>query len=200
MAGELLYHIKRTVNDIKNDPTGATQNVAIRGTYTDLAAAKAAAKTALTDEGYEKGNFEVYDVKDGSGEWKHPDGLQVFAQVTDGENVTVAIETTPNDTELVGNADGKVEGPLYHILQTTIHYNLDRGGGKRETSIEGTYKGREEASKKAATTLLDEDVKKTDFAEYDESSEKEDWAYGEDVLVHAVAVGGENYLVAVVKS
>ncbi|KAF2808332.1 uncharacterized protein BDZ99DRAFT_52667 [Mytilinidion resinicola] len=200
MAGENLYHIKRTVNDIKNDPTGATQKVAIRSTFTDLAAAKAAARTALIDEGYEKAMFEVYDVKDGSGEWKHPDGLQVFAQVTDGENLTVAIETTPNDANLEGNADGKVEGPLFHILQTTVHYNLDRSGGKRETTIEGTYKGREEAAKKAASTLLDEDVKKTDFAEYDEFSGQKDWAYGEDVLVHAVAVGGENYLVAVVKS
>jgi len=200
MASEMLYHIKRAITNITNDPKGATQSVAIRGTYTDLAAAKAAARTALLDEGYEKAMFEVYDVKDGSGTWNHPDALVVFAKVTDGETLTVALETTPNDAGLEGNAEEKVEGPLFHVLQTTIHYNLDRSGGKRETSLEGSFKGYEEAKEKALKSLLDEDVTRKDFAEYDEFSGQDDWAFGEDVLVHAVAVGGENYLVAVVKS
>jgi len=200
MASDMLFHIKRAITNITSDPKGATQSVAIRGTYTDLAAAKAAARTALLDEGYEKASFETYDVKDGSGTWNHPDALVVFAKGADGETLTVALETTPNDAGLEGNAEGKVEGPLFHTLQTTIHYNFDRSGGKRETSLEGSFRGYEEAKEKALKCLLDEDVTKKDFAEYDEFSGQDDWEYGEDVLVHAVAVGGENYLVSVVES
>jgi hypothetical protein len=47
-------------------------------------------------------------------------------------------------------------------------------------------------------TLLDEKTKKTSFAEYDEKDQfKDEWPYGDDVLVHAVAETGENFLVAV---
>jgi hypothetical protein len=200
MAADMLYHVVRTITDIPNDPKGASQAVAIRGTFTELAAAKAAAKTALVDEGYETGLFDVYNVKDGSGTWNHPDALVVFAQVTDGETLTVAIETTPNAAGLAGNKEGKAEGALFHIVQTTIHYNLDRSGGKRETSIEGTFKDFEEAKEKALLVLLDEDVEKKDYVEWDEFTDQEDWAFGEDVVVHAVGVAGENYLVAVMKA
>ncbi|OCK85857.1 hypothetical protein K432DRAFT_285901 [Lepidopterella palustris CBS 459.81] len=199
MAGDMLYHIKRTMVDIKNDATGALQKVDILGTFTDLSKAKAAAKNALFAEGYEKEWFTEFEVKDGA-EWKHPDGTFVYAKAPDGETFTVALETTPNTLALMGDADGKVvEKQLFHVLQTTIHYNVDRSGANRETSLEGTYTTFEDAKNAAMGCLLDEDVRKESFVEYDEYDGQEDWAFGEDTMVHAVGVGGENYLVAIIR-
>jgi hypothetical protein len=197
---DMLYHVKRTIVDFKNDATGALQKVDIRGTYTDLTNAKAAAKNALFDEGYEKDWFTIFDTHDTTEGWKHGDGTFVFAQTIDGETFTVALETTPNTLGLKGNPDGKVEDKLFHILQTTIHYNIDRSGASRDTSLEGTYKTFEDAKNMALTCLIGDDVKKDSFVEFDEFSGQEDWAYGENVMVHAVGIGGENYLVAVISS
>jgi len=68
------------------------------------------------------------------------------------------------------------------------------------TEVEGTYATREAARKAARSALLDENVTKKSFAEYDEFDDARDvneWPYGEDVLVHAVAGTGENFNVAV---
>ncbi|KAF2471025.1 uncharacterized protein BDR25DRAFT_303577 [Lindgomyces ingoldianus] len=196
--GDMLYHIKRTLVDIKNDATGALQKVDIRGTYTDLSKAKAAAKNALLEEGYEKEWFTVYDVRQAPEDWKHGDGVFVFAKAPEGEMFKVALETTPNNLNLTGK-DGKVEEQLFHVLQTTIHYNTDRSGASRDTSLEGTFTDMEEAKAKALSCLLDEDVSKDSFAEFDEFTGQTDWAFGEDVMVHAVGVGGENYLVSIIR-
>jgi hypothetical protein len=48
--------------------------------------------------------------------------------------------------------------------------------------------------------LLDKEdgLTREEYEEYDEKDEyKDDWPYGEDVLVHAVNPNGENYLVEV---
>ena len=66
--------------------------------------------------------------------------------------------------------------------------------------MEGTYPTREEARKAARTVLLDSEVTKKDFADWDEFDDARDineWPFGEDVLVHAVAETGENFNVAV---
>ncbi|ORY16529.1 hypothetical protein BCR34DRAFT_94779 [Clohesyomyces aquaticus] len=195
---EMLYHVKRTIVDLKNDVTGALQKVDIRGTYTDLAKAKEAAKREIVDEGYEKDDFPVYDVKGDPDEWKHGDGIFVYAEAPEGEKFWVRIETTPNELNLKGT-NGKVEEKLFHVIQTTIHYNKDRSGAIRDTSIEGTFTNFDDAKKKALTCLLDEDVSKSDFAEYDEFTGQQDWAFGEDTIVHAVGVAGENYVVAIIR-
>lgn len=44
---DLLYHVKRTIIRYDEDPSGATRDVDILGTFTDLAAAKAAANAGL---------------------------------------------------------------------------------------------------------------------------------------------------------
>ncbi len=44
---EFLYHVKRTITNYADDKSGATRIVDILGTFTDLAAAKAAANAGL---------------------------------------------------------------------------------------------------------------------------------------------------------
>jgi hypothetical protein len=198
MTGEMLYHVKLTMVDFKNDATGALQKVDICGTYTNLAQAKMAAKSALIKSGYEETWFSVYDTQNAPSKWTHGDGIFVYAKAPGGETFTVGLETTPDTLGLKGNADGGVEDKLYYVLQTTIHYNADRSGARRDTSIEGTYTNFKDAKNMAMTCLLDEDVTKDSFVEFDEYSGQEDWAYGEDIIVHAVGGEGENYLIAVI--
>jgi hypothetical protein len=84
------------------------------------------------------------------------------------------------------------------VLQTTINYNNDRIGGIQTTEVEGTYPTRKAAYEAAKTALLDQEVTKESFAEYDEKeSMADEWPYGDDCFVHAVAETGENFLVQV---
>jgi len=110
---EFLYHIKRTITDFAEDKSGATRTTDILGTFTDLAAAKIAARGALASEGYIKDDFETLEVKDGA-EWKHEDGVLVFAKAPAGQEFDVRIDTKPNVLNLKGNADGEVEGFLHY--------------------------------------------------------------------------------------
>jgi len=197
---EALFHIKRTLINLKKDPAGAAQEVDIKGTYTDLRGAKAAAKKILFDEGYEREFFSTYEVKGHNGEaWEHGDECQVYAVAPESGIFRVEIQTAENKLGFVGGADGKVGQELYHVLQTTIHYNLDRSGAKRDTTIEDTLDTAEQARQRALTVLLDEDISKENFERYDENTGQEDWPFDEDTVVHAVGQGGENYLVQVIK-
>ncbi|TVY19549.1 hypothetical protein LARI1_G003391 [Lachnellula arida] len=84
------------------------------------------------------------------------------------------------------------------VLQTTINYNNDRIGGIQTTEVEGTYPSRAAAYAAAGSVLIDDDVTKSSFAEYDEKENfKGDWPYGDEAFVHAVKETGENFLVAV---
>lgn len=84
------------------------------------------------------------------------------------------------------------------VLQTTINYNNDRVGGIQTTQVEAVYPTRQDAYEAAKTALLDDEVTKESFAEYDEKDkETGEWPYGEDCFVHAVAETGENFLVYV---
>jgi len=197
---EYLYHIKRTITDFAEDKSGATRITDILGTFTFLAAAKAAARGALASEGYIADDFEILELKDETNaeEWKHGDGCLVYAKAPRGQEFDVRIDTKPNVLNLKGNADGEVEGHLHYVLQTIIDYNNDRIGGLQNTEVEGTYLTRKEAYAAAYTVLLDEEVTKESFAEYDEKEEFEgEWPYGDEVLVRAVSQTGENFYVAV---
>jgi hypothetical protein len=198
-VSENIYVLKRYATE-KHEPDGSTENVALFGTYTDLAAAKKASYAILAFEGYEKEFFQTYELNDGKKEWTHGDGIMVYAVTPSGEKFRVQIETEPNTLELKGDGRGKVSDDLWHIMQTTIHYNVDASGTARTTTIEGTYRSEGEAKKVAATVLLSDDVKKEDFAEYDVYEGQDEWGYGEEVVVHAVGVSGENILVGVVKN
>jgi len=197
---EFLYHIKRTVIDYLNDKSGATQITDILGTFTDLAAAKAAANAALASEGYIKDDFEVYEQKSeiGAEKWTHGDGVFVFAKAPAGQEFEVRIDTKPNSGGFKGNADGEVEGHLHYVLQTTIDYNNDRVGGIQTTEVVGTYATRKEAFEASKTALLDAEVTKESFAEYDEKEEFQgEWPYPEEAVIHAVGQFGENFLILV---
>lgn len=84
------------------------------------------------------------------------------------------------------------------VLQTTIYYNNDSTGGVQTTEIAGTYPTRKSAREAAKNVLLNDEVTKESFAEYDEKElETDEWPYGEDILIHAVAETGENFKIAV---
>jgi hypothetical protein len=199
IPSEDIYVIKRYAAE-KREPDGSVEDVTLFGTYTDLAAAKKASYTVLQFEGYEKEFFATYDINDATKEWTHGDGVMVYAVTPTGEKFRVEIETEPNTTGLIGDVRGKVGEVLYHILQTTINYNIDASGNARTTTVEGTFKSEVEAKKAAETVLLDGAVKKEDFAEYDVYHGQDEWGYGEEIIVHAVGVGGENILIGVVKN
>jgi hypothetical protein len=199
-ASEYLYHIKRTITDFAEDKSGATRVTDILGSFTSLAAAKNAAHGALAAEGYIKDDFEVLEQKNETDleDWKHGDGCLVFAKAPRGQEFDVRIDTKPNVLKLKGNADGEVEGFLHYVLQTTIDYNNDRIGGIQHTEVEGTYPTRKAAFVAAQTTLLDDEITKDSFAEYDEKEQfAGEWPYGDEVLIRAVGQTGENFYVSV---
>jgi len=200
-TSESLFHIKRTLINLKKDRTGSVQEVDIKGTYTNLAAAKAAAKETLFNEGYEREFFSTYEVKGHhEGEvWKHGDECQVYAVAAESGIFRVEIETAENTFGFVGGPNGKVDQELYYVLQTTIHYNLDRSGASRDVQVEDTLGTADQARQRALKVLLDEDITKESFERYDENIGQEDWPFDEDVVVYAVGQGGENYMVQVVR-
>lgn len=200
-TSENLYHVLLTIIDLKKDATGAAQDVSIRGTFTSLPSAKTSARSLLTDLGYEKDFFTTYDVRGShEGDWPHGDGVQVYAAVPESEILRVELQTAANRFGFEGDATGRVARELWHVLQTTIHYNFDRSGAKRDSTIEGSYESGERARQAALGALLDEDVTKESFEEYDEVTRKEDWGWGEDVVVHAVGKAGENFIVRVLQA
>jgi hypothetical protein len=113
---EYLYHVKRTITDFAEDKSGATRVIDVLGTFTDLAAAKDAARSALASEGFTKNDFVVFEVKDETSpeEWKHGDGCLVFAKAPRGQEFDVRIDTKPNVLNLKANASGEVEGTLHY--------------------------------------------------------------------------------------
>jgi hypothetical protein len=87
------------------------------------------------------------------------------------------------------------------VLQTKVDYNADRSGEAQATDVEGVYARRADAVAAARRCLVSADVTRGDYAQYDEreddGKDDGDWPFGENVVVHAVAQTGENYLVAV---
>ncbi|KAF2688464.1 hypothetical protein K458DRAFT_414208 [Lentithecium fluviatile CBS 122367] len=197
MAAENLYIVKRTFLDT-NNPGQKEINVALPATFTDLKAAKNEAKNVLTWEGYETEFFSVYDVNDGTKEWKHGDGVIVYAEGPSGERFKVEIDTIPNALGLKAEGAERVQTPLYHVLQTVIEYDMDRSGAQRSNFVQGSFTSVEEAREQALKALLDADMSKEDFVEYDEYSDGTEGPFGQDVVVHAVKEGGQNVLVSVI--
>lgn len=93
---ELIYHVKRSIIDFAVDPSGSTQTTDILSTFTDLTAAKAAAHTALLQEGYLKKDFAKYEENNGTEKWKHEDATMVIARAPAGQEFKVSLDTTLN--------------------------------------------------------------------------------------------------------
>ncbi|KAK8216908.1 hypothetical protein M8818_001871 [Zalaria obscura] len=191
-----LYHVKRVVHRPSPDPRGTKPNVLICGTYTFLPGARQAALRALANEGYTPDLFETYHSRQ-EPEWIHEDGVVVEAKALSGEVFMVLIETEPNSLGLVSDNDGMVTGTLYYVIRTVIDYYNDRSGNKWETFVEGTFRDGVAAEKAARSCLLDANVSRESFTEYDVNNEKEGRLWDDDVVVHAVAANGTNYLVSI---
>ncbi|KAF2258914.1 hypothetical protein CC78DRAFT_438385, partial [Lojkania enalia] len=167
-------------------------------TFTDLKAAKEFAKGQLKSEGYDIEFFKTYEVKDPAKTWEYGDGVIVYAVGPSDELFKVELDTISNTHRLQGDQNGRIQEPVYHVLQTIIDYNSDRSGFERYSIVEVTCTSRELARAHALRVLLaDGDVKKEDFVEYDEYADGAEGPFGADVLVHAVKDGGYNVLVSV---
>ena len=198
-----LYHVVFTSSHFKHDPTAEVQKVRVCGTYTSIKAAKAAAHQTLFHAGYEREWFKILDVRTSeTTDWKHGDGVVVYAEAPEGEIFIVSVNTTKDSLGVKSNEEGKIDIDLYHVLQTTIFYNKDASGALRETNIEGTFKTYNEARVAAKSILLNEEdgLTKESWAEYDELPlEENTWEWGDNVVVHAVGLNGENVILTVVK-
>jgi hypothetical protein len=199
-TSDVLYHVLVGVINYHKDPSGATRNFDVFKTFTSIPAAKASARKCLEALGYLPADFDEYEEKVDAETWQHGDGVLVYAKAPAGQVIEVRVDTTPNVRDMKADNEAVVPGPLYCVLQTNIDYNVDRVGGKETTGVEAVFRTRQEAYEAAYKVLLDdaEGITKESFAEYDMRDEqKDDWPYGDDVLVHAVSENGENYLVTV---
>ena len=124
---QLLYHVRRTLIDFSQDPSGTTQTTDILNTFTNLNATKSAARTALFSQGYAKDYFTKYEENNRTQEWKHGDGVMVFAQGPSGREFYISLDTTPNIFFFQGNASGEVEGVLYYNKYTSLFAIEGRG-------------------------------------------------------------------------
>jgi hypothetical protein len=201
-----LYHILLSVSHLNRDVNSDVQRLRVCGTYTSLKAAKAAAHRCLFDAGYEKEWFTTFDTID------HPDHQVTFPSSTRGEVVravapdgtlfSVSVVTSPNIRHYCPNEEDRIEGDLFHVLQTVVLYHVDESGETRETSIQGSFDSYESAKSFARSVIIsDEDgITKQSFAEYSEAGPGEaDCGFGENVIVHAIGPYGENFLVSVLK-
>ncbi|KAH7009177.1 hypothetical protein B0J12DRAFT_752178 [Macrophomina phaseolina] len=203
---ESLFHVKRIFHHPTPGHANSILQPSIRATYTDPAKAKTYALRALLDEGYQPEQFLELHMRHGTqaekpSTWPYGDDVSVWAK-------TVEIETTPNTLSSVldHDGDGRVKEPLFFLVQTTIDYAKDWSVGSRQTTIQGVFRTRDETAARALTVLLgqggerEREIKKSDFASYEENAGQDDWPFDSNVMVHAIGENGLNILVAVVKS
>ena len=202
---ESLYHVVFTIAHLSHDVFAEVEKVRVAGTYTSLKAAKAAAHRLIFDAGYEVEWFTDYLTQPTEFEQHkvdHRDGLMVYAKARDGTIFRVTLLTAPNTRGFPGDEEGKVDIPLFHVLQMNVKYSIDDTGATRETNIEGSFESYEDARRYASELLLSEDegITRDSFAQYDEAKAPDiDCGYGENVIVHAVGNDGDNILISVLK-
>jgi hypothetical protein len=211
---QTLYHTLLTVVDHTSLAPGAPRAVYPLGTHTTLEAAKKFSLNALSLLGYSRSDFELYEEKpaktdegDESPSWHYGDGTLVHAVRTGPHDFLISLAVTPNNEGLPASRDqhAHLELPdgsdhLHYVLQTCADLNADRSGEAQSTEVEGVFAHRKDAFAAAKNCLVSDEVAQSDFAQYDEWDEdelKDEWPFGEDVVVHAVAQTGENYVVAV---
>ena len=167
---------------------------------------RSVAHSCLFDAGYEREWFSQYVVDPAaleSHKIHQRMGLVVFAVASDGTTFRISISTTPNTGHLTtDNEDGRIATDLYYVVQTNVKYANGDEGQDRDVNIEGLFTTYDKARAFAPSVLLSEEdgITKASFAEYDEAGDKEvDCGFGENVIIHAVGINGENYLISVIK-
>ena len=203
ISSDFLYHILISQSHLSESPKHPTATAHICGTYTSLPAAKAAAQRALFSAGYESEWLTEFDVRD---DQLPPEmrgrGVVVYAASAIGILIEVSILTTPNLKGWEGNILEKVQGELYHVVQTTIDCNCDKDREHKDLNIVGTYQTYDEAWRAAKLCLLDQDdgITKKSFTQYDEAQAgKNNCRFSENTVVCAVGENGISYQVDVVK-
>jgi len=198
---ELLFHTILTVIHHDSEAGSGRLDAYVLGTRTTLEAAKSFARHSLTFFGYSKEEFQIYEEKTPGVEWKHGDGVMVYGKTAAQQQVLVTIDTKPNTGRVRAAPDGTLLLPdgsdhLHYVLQTVANYNTGR---VESVEIEGAYAKRLDALAAAKRCLVDGNIRKEDYARYDEREDlsmPDDWPFGEDVFVHAVSANGENYEVS----
>jgi len=203
---ENLYHVLFSMTHIPKDVNSEVEKLRVCGTYVTLEAAKAAAHRTLFEAAYEREWFtEFYTTPEEFQQHKisKSAGLCVHAKSPDGAVFRVSVFTAPNTLNLKGSdEDHKIHQDLYHVVQTTVLYEVDDAGEARDTNVEGSFVAYEQARKFASQVLLapEDGVTRDSYEQYDEAApDEKDCGYGENVVVHAVGANGENLLVSVLK-
>lgn len=196
-----LFHVKRTLFDYSHDHSGRTIKTEVCGTYTDIAPATAAARRRLFDEGYTKESLAKFDENfPTDGHWKYSPEVLVHAETVEGDVIELLLETTPNllGVEAKPGADGRIGGDLFYVLQTKIYYSQDPTGRSRNTYIKSMHLSYQVAVI-AARRLLFEYHDRTWYKQYEEMDKLEEAADASgDVIVRAVGLFGDHYIVSVV--
>ncbi|KIW03921.1 uncharacterized protein PV09_04762 [Verruconis gallopava] len=193
-----LFVVKRTFYDEKPHGLEPEYKIALPATFVDLKAAKAFAKEVLKQEGYDVDLLPVYEVNNDPSNWKHGDGVIVYAKGPEGELLEVSIDTIANTSGLKAEEQtGRLPKPLFHVVQTIVDYNEDRSGAKRTCMVEATFDTEKAAIEYGLTVLLDEDTTKSDFVQYEEYKDGNQSGFGQDIIVHAIKEGGQNFFVSV---
>ncbi|KAL5344969.1 hypothetical protein ACLOAV_009922 [Pseudogymnoascus australis] len=203
---ENLYHILFITSHIQRDPNSEIEKIRIPGTYCSLEVAEAAAHACLCDAGYEREWFSQYeDISTALVRYRIHQrmGLVVVAVAPDGTAFRACISTTPNTGHLTtDNEEGRIAADLYYVVQTNVEYANGDEEQRRGINIEGIFMSYDKAQSFAHSVLLSEEdgITRESFAEYDEAGDNErDCGFGENVVIHAVAINGENHLISVIK-
>ncbi len=197
-----LFNVVLTLTHMQKDVDMNLQGVRVCGTYDSLQTAKGFAHRCLFDAGYEQEWFTTFETQHEGIFIDHKQNEIIRAVGPGREEFIVNISTIPNVFKLKSNGAGRIETPLYHVIQTVVHYGADESGQTRDTTIQGSFKNFDEARKVALSTLLwgDDGISRNTYAQYDEAGSGElDCGYGENVMVHAIGRNGENFVVSVLK-
>lgn len=202
---EQLYHTLLTVIDFHDDTSGYTRSTYPLATHTSLPAAKSFAAHALEHLHYQPDDFTTYSVRTPStaAAWTHGDGAVVYAKAPAGQEFLVRLATTPNTQSLPAGGPGDTPRlpataeHLHYVVQTRVDYDQDRSGGAQQVEVEGVYAHRGEALAAAKEALRGSGEEWAQYDEREAGGAAGEWPFGDDVVVHAVAQTGQNYVVAV---
>lgn len=204
---DFLYHVVLVISPSEGkDPNEKVEQLRIFGSYDSIQHAKEAAQSTLTNLGYDKQLFSKYVSDPQELEKLAPTqglGLAAYATSADGTIFRVRILTTANDQHLAADKSGKVTGDLYHVVQTNIRFENNERKKPNEINIEGAYPSYADARKRASTALLSksDNITPSSYQEYHEAAPNQaDNGFAENVIVHAIGNGGQNYLASVIKA